>query len=237
MKIGTPSVLAYVATITLLAVIPRPVAATPCMTAADQPTLVAACSGKSVGDPCASAGWVGSCQANPCGIADYDGQATPDILMCYLTSPDEADSGTSNEGGGSDATADTGTASDASTDAATEASLQTGPDAADSGSTPVVRSSGGGCSCKTAGDSPGNAAAATLGLAIALSVTFGMRRAVSRSVMTATMRSPAVALRALQYVHRKTALNGRIRVRNWLALSGWRGKRADCCHPRSADHA
>ena len=185
MKIGAPSVLvASVATIALLAVIPRPVAAAPCTRAVDQPTLVAACSGKSVGDPCASAGWVGTCEANICGIVDYDGQVAPDIVMCHLTSPDDAGSGTSNEGGGSDATADTGTASDASTDAATEASLQTGLDAADSadsGSTPVVQSSGDGCSCKAAGNSPGSAAAPTLGLALALSVTFGTRRFGTRA--------------------------------------------------------
>lgn len=189
MRVGAFFVLGTgVATITLVALLSRPVAAKPCMTAADQPTLVAACSGKGVGDPCASAGWVGTCQANPCGIANYDGQATPDIVMCSLTSPDEAGSGTSNEGGGSDAAADAGTASDASTasdattDAFTEASLQTGPDAADSGSMPVVRSSGdGGCGCNAAGNPLGSAAAPALGFALALSVAFGMRRVGPRA--------------------------------------------------------
>jgi hypothetical protein len=152
------------------------------MTAAEQPTLVAACSGKSVGDPCTSAGWVGTCQANPCGIANYDGQATPDIVMCLLTGPDEAGSGTSNEGGGSDAAADAGMASDATLDAVTEASLQTGPDAADSGSTPVARSSGdGGCSCNAAGNPPGGAAAPAFGFALALSVALRMRRVSPRT--------------------------------------------------------
>ena len=163
-RLATSVLAAGVATIALLAAIPRPVAATPCMTAADQPTLVAACSGKSVGDPCASAGWLGTCEPNPCGITDYDGQATPDIVMCYLTSREDADSGTSNEGAGSDAAADTGTASDAANDAA-----------------PVPGSSGGGCSCKAAGDSPGNAAIPTLGLALALSAAFGMRRFGTRA--------------------------------------------------------
>jgi hypothetical protein len=106
------------------------VAASPCVPAADQPTLVEACSGKSVGDACASEGWVGTCQVNACGISDFDGQAKPDIVECYLTSP--ADAGVSHEDGGSNSAQDSGDVSDAT---AADASPQPGPETFDAGGT------------------------------------------------------------------------------------------------------
>jgi len=87
-----------IAVVMLLTLASRPLAASPCIPAADQPTLVEACSGKSVSDACASQDWVGTCQVNACGISNFDGQATPDIIECYLTSP--ADAAVSYEDGG-----------------------------------------------------------------------------------------------------------------------------------------
>ena len=142
-----------IAVVMLLTLASRPLAASPCIPAADQPTLVEACSGKSVGDACAWQVWVGTCQVNDCGILNFDGQATPDIIECYLTSP--ADAAVSYEDGGFEVAQDSGAVSEASADASAEASPQLGPDTFDAGGTPT-RVKSGGCSCRAAGDLPGN---------------------------------------------------------------------------------
>ena len=125
-----------IAVVMLLTLASRPLAASPCIPAADQPTLVEACSGKSVSDACASQDWVGTCQVNACGISNFDGQATPDIIECYyLTSP--ADAAVSYEDGGFEVAQDSGAVSEASADASAEASPQLGPDTFDAGGTPT----------------------------------------------------------------------------------------------------
>ena len=150
----TRGVIKSIAVVMLLTVASRPLAASPCIPAADQPTLVEACSGKSVGDACAWQVWVGTCQVNDCGILNFDGQATPDIIECYyLTSP--ADAAVSYEDAGFEVAQDSGAVSEASADASAEASPQLGPDTFDAGGTPT-RVKSGGCSCSAAGDLPGN---------------------------------------------------------------------------------
>jgi hypothetical protein len=91
---------------------------------------------------------------NDCGILNFDGQATPDIIECYyLTSP--ADAAVSYEDAGFEVAQDSGAVSEASADASAEASPQLGPDTFDAGGTPT-RVKSGGCSCRAAGDLPGN---------------------------------------------------------------------------------